>query len=72
MTDEFRPYVNVYHDSEYVGNVTIGTPEQTFQVVLDTGSADFWVPDFTCAANKPAACEEPVCDGGCESAAFRK
>ncbi|EPB74051.1 hypothetical protein ANCCEY_06838 [Ancylostoma ceylanicum] len=62
--DNHSQDVNVHYDSEYVGNITIGTPEQTFQVVLDTGSADFWVPDFTCAASKPAVCEEPTCDVG--------
>jgi cathepsin D len=40
--------VNDWEDLEYVGNVTTGTPMQTFQVVLDTGSANYWVPDTTC------------------------
>jgi hypothetical protein len=40
--------VNDYEDLEYVGNVTTGTPQQMFQVILDTGSANYWVPDTTC------------------------
>ncbi|VDM70452.1 unnamed protein product [Strongylus vulgaris] len=37
-----------YHDYEYVSNITIGTPQQRFVVVPDTGSADLWVPYVRC------------------------
>jgi hypothetical protein len=40
--------VNDYDDLEYIGNCTIGTPEQRFLLILDTGSANLWVPDATC------------------------
>jgi len=44
--------VNDYDDLEYLGNITIGSRNsQTFVVVLDTGSANLWVPDLTCAAS---------------------
>jgi len=44
--------VNDYDDLEYLGNITAGTGgEQMFVVVLDTGSANLWVPDTTCAAS---------------------
>jgi len=43
--------VNDYDDLEYLGNITIGSRNQQFVVVLDTGSANLWVPDSTCAAS---------------------
>ncbi|KAK5964417.1 Peptidase A1 domain-containing protein [Trichostrongylus colubriformis] len=53
--------VHDYYDNEYLGNITIGTPEQNFMVVLDTGSANLWVPDRDCLY---AACNDPKCAAG--------
>ncbi|CAI2353335.1 unnamed protein product [Caenorhabditis sp. 36 PRJEB53466] len=43
--------VNDFGDFEYLGNITIGTPDQSFIVVLDTGSSNLWIPGPTCKTN---------------------
>lgn len=40
--------VGDYDDFEYIGNGTLGTPQQQFLLILDTGSSNLWVPDSTC------------------------
>ncbi|XP_063067532.1 nothepsin [Engraulis encrasicolus] len=52
-----------FMDAQYFGQVSLGTPEQNFTVVFDTGSADLWVPSSYCVSQ--------ACDNHAKFHAFK-
>ncbi|KAI6177405.1 hypothetical protein M3Y97_00903500 [Aphelenchoides bicaudatus] len=47
-------------DNFYLGNISLGTPTQTFRITLDTGSSDLWVVDESCTGDACDGYDNPI------------
>jgi len=60
-----------FDDVLYVSDITIGSPPQTFTVVMDTGSSNLWIPGIGCGKSEPPCgekCKGFVCKFLCDPA----
>jgi len=47
-SEGFNAMVNQNLDTTYYGSLAVGTPPTSYDVILDTGSADLWLASSTC------------------------
>lgn len=45
VTDHEDIVINDFQNAQYYGEIGLGSPPQTFQVIFDTGSSNLWIPN---------------------------
>ncbi|XP_037558656.1 lysosomal aspartic protease [Dermacentor silvarum] len=59
-----------YNNMQYYGVLTIGTPPQSFKLLMDTGSSNFWVPSVKC--DQSMACRNHAKYDSSQSSTYTK